>query len=385
MIIGQPNIKLGNAPQYAYNYFIMSDQRKSNPIRESNSEKKESYAIVLPCDQDQFGSFISGLLGKAQTIEKLFYGIFEITKHHIEDIFHLVDQRVKQQNEATLVQFIVKLLYDDNSSVLLNSLEDFVHYREVRPIVSAGALLEWTYLIRFADRKFPEKQIIEMRIGTSSEEPHLIHVEDEVHIVSGRSRFSGNHVFIRISHTARTWGVDIESLITGHLKSWFKSESRIKRFLYRKSSSIGLAAGAIFFLLILIGSYINTNQFLNGRIDTAKAILNEQGPTSINQKINFLIDLSIKGQWPRYGIALLMFIVVSVVGSVFLGTWVASLADNRPQSFVLLSAKAESARDDYLKKRARKWQKFILSVIIAIVTGIVGNIIFAYISNRWMK
>src|SRR5258708_6738933 len=92
-----------------------------------------AYSVVLPCAPEDFTEFVSGLLGKAQTIEKVFAGAFEINADDIVNTFHLVNQRVHQQNEASLVQFTVRIVYDDDSSVLLNSLEDFVHYSEIRP------------------------------------------------------------------------------------------------------------------------------------------------------------------------------------------------------------------------------------------------------------
>src|SRR5438874_6392227 len=80
--------------------------------------RDEKYSVVLPCSQDEFGAFVSGLLGKAQTIERVFELTFEIDRESIETFFHLVSQRINQQNTATLIQSSVKIVYDDNSSVL---------------------------------------------------------------------------------------------------------------------------------------------------------------------------------------------------------------------------------------------------------------------------
>jgi hypothetical protein len=123
--------------------------------------------VVLPCPPDQFRDFIAGLLGRAQTIETTIAGPFEVTKHSVENLFHLLAQRLSSQNEATLVQFTARIVYDDNSSVLLNSLEDFLSYNEVKPLISVGLHLSWTYLIKFQNKPFPEKQIVQISFDTA--------------------------------------------------------------------------------------------------------------------------------------------------------------------------------------------------------------------------
>ncbi|ARU48033.1 hypothetical protein [Sulfurospirillum diekertiae] len=110
---------------------------------------QENFAVTLPCNPNDFGAFISGLLGKPQTIEKAFRGTFEVSKDDIINTFYLIEQRIQQQNDAQLVQFTVKILYNDDTSVLLNSIADFEHYTEVRPLESIGVALSWTYLIKF--------------------------------------------------------------------------------------------------------------------------------------------------------------------------------------------------------------------------------------------
>src|SRR6266542_3631248 len=178
----------------------------------------EQYTVVLPVPPDTFRQFVSGLLGKPQTITKVFRDCFEVRTQDIENTFHLVDQRVRQQNEASLIQFIVRITYDDGSSVLLNTLEDFLHYKEIHPLVSTGVVLSWTYLIRFPEKTVPEKQEIEvtMLADPRQGEARVLHLEELRFFPP--SLYFGGQIDIRIAHTARTWGADIEALLTGHIK-----------------------------------------------------------------------------------------------------------------------------------------------------------------------
>src|SRR5690349_5916699 len=89
-------------------------------------EREDKFSVILPCSQDEFGAFVSSLLGKPQTIEKVLEVTFEINRDHIETVFHLVSQRIAQQNTATLIQSSTKIVYEDSSSVVLNSFQDFV-------------------------------------------------------------------------------------------------------------------------------------------------------------------------------------------------------------------------------------------------------------------
>ena len=145
--------------------------------REKPSPQPQA-VVVLPCGPEEFREFISGLLGKPQTINKGFRGSFEIQKQDIENLHHLIIQRVTQQNEATLIQFTARIIFDDHSSVLLNSLSDFLHYNEVRPISSTDVHLTWSFLVRFLDRDAPEKQDIEISFLTHTGPPFVFFEED---------------------------------------------------------------------------------------------------------------------------------------------------------------------------------------------------------------
>ncbi len=131
-------------------------------------------AVVLPCSPDQFREFIAGLLGRPQTIEGFVDGPFEVTKQNVENLHHLIDQRILSQNEATLVQFTARVEYDNNSSVLLNSLRDFLSYNEVKPLKSSALHLSWTYLMKFPMKDFPEKQVIQISFKSDTANRRLI-------------------------------------------------------------------------------------------------------------------------------------------------------------------------------------------------------------------
>ena len=336
------------------------------------------YGVVLPCEPEQFGEFISGLLGKPQTIEKSIHGIFEISRQDVVNTFHLVDQRIHQQNDASLVQFTVRMLYDDDSSILLNSLADFEHYTEIRPIASIGVVLSWTYLIQFKNKRVPEKQEINLSFRSDDSENGTFIVDDGFVVMRSLRWYGPTGIFLRIHHTERTWGVDIESLLTGHVKTLFKNPAETEKLIYRHSEAIGLSTGILFFLGAITGVFLTSSRFIESYLEKVHALAGDATNNAevLSSKLDFLIEVISTGVWPRFIFAVVVFLVISLILSIVLGIWVGSKANNKPASYVLLSKAAEERRTKRMNKLRRDWFMFSASIAASIVTGIVSNIIF---------
>lgn len=343
--------------------------------------KQDEYAIVLPCDPGDFRDFVSGLLGKPQTIRKSFAGPFDISRDDIENFYHLVLQRVTQQNDATLIQFSVRVVYDDNSSVLLNSIEDFHHYNEIRPIASLAAHASWSFLVTFQDRNVPEKQQIDVSFDCSRTGPFI--EEDMPVVIYSGDR--GGVISFRIQHTARTWGADIEALLTGHIQTLIHKPAPLRSWVARHSEGVGLIAGSSFFVAALASSIYSTQRFLHERTAAVKvlAALDPSNPATTAKKVDHIIDLMASGMWPRFFYFLGFFLLIAFVVAVLLGIWVGNSAGKEPPSFVILSKQAEERKRRLLAKDKNAWLTFLASIVTAIVTGIVGNFLFAYYFQGW--
>lgn len=355
-----------------------NDKSNEDNIVPSDASGSGSYSIVLPCDTEQFGEFVSGLLGKPQTISKMIHGIFEIEHQDIINTFHLVDQRIHQQNDSSLVQFTVKILYDDDSSILLNSLPDFEHHHEIRPIASIGVILSWTYLITFKNKNVPEKQIIDISFRSDDNESGTFVSEDGYIISKSRRWYGPTGIFIRIEHTERTWGVDIESLLTGHVKTLFKNPGETESFIYHNSVEIGLTTGILFFLGAITGVYLTSSNFIKSYLVKAQALVTEteNSTTIFSSKLDFLIDIISTGAWPRFIFSVIVFLVISLIFSIILGVWVGTKANSKPASYVLLSKAAKDKKIIDISKLRRDWFMFSVSIVASIIAGIASNIIF---------
>jgi len=343
----------------------------------------DKYAIVLPCNQKDFGEFISGLLGKPQVIERSFKGTYELDQSDIENTYHLVEQRVHQQNEAVLIQFVVKVYYDDNSSVQIDSLNDFILYREVRPLVPIAVGLTWIYMIKFRDKTAPEKQVIDLSFGFPFRQ---FYDEAPPSVIRKIRQDASSRVRLQISHTARTWGTDIEALLSGHVKTLFKSENKWQRLITKYSEQIGLSFGILFFVIALIGGYIISRQIATNQLSMVNQFLSGkfQADTIVTDKLDFLLKEYAKGTWARFYFAFIWYIIVTFIGSILFGTWVGATADNESSSFLLFTQKGKDAHEEYLCHRKHIWGWFILGMVTSVTTGILANFIFALISHRWL-
>jgi hypothetical protein len=136
----------------------MSDKTLRQP-------EEHNYGVVLPCSPEMFSDFISRLLGKPQTISGYVRGFFEINRDDIANMFYLLDQRISQQNDAHLIQFSILIVYNDDTTVLINSIDEFVKYAEVRPRESIGFQLSWTYLIKFIEEMFQRSRQLRFLFG----------------------------------------------------------------------------------------------------------------------------------------------------------------------------------------------------------------------------
>jgi hypothetical protein len=336
---------------------------------------QQTYAIALPCAPEDFSKFIGSLLGKPQTISDYEGGVFELRREDLINSYHLVAQRVMQQNEAHLIQFIVRLVFDDGSSVLLNSLDDFTTYNEVRPIVVTQAHLSWSFLVQFRDRSHPEKQEIDLSFMTHAPGAIALSDSDDASFVPMARLVRGGRIFFRIRHTARTWGADIESLLSGHAKHLILPQPRLREFARLHSGTIAVAIGLLFFVSTIAVCLFSADRIAAEQLNTIASLLQKSG--AFDLKLNRLLQLAADGFWGKYFFSVLIFIIFSFVTSIVLGIWAGSTADARKPSYILLTKKSEQhkiAEDHSYKLR---WLSFLASIAGSIATGIISNILFA--------
>lgn len=314
-------------------------------------KEEQAGQVALPFNEEQFKDFIVSLLGKPQTITKRFRGSFDIEKNEIIGLYNLLDQRITQQNDSKLIQFRATIYYDDNSTTTLTGLEHLLHYNESLPAVSTAIHLTWQYLIKFRDKTTYEKQEISISLLTDIDEP--IEIDDS------NRWFHDQAAQFRIQHTARTWGADIDALLTKHLKTIIKKDNKFVNFFRFNSESV---QNLVAFLLVLITLCFSLYKTLEYRK------LAQFQPDNI-----FWIH--------HYGGLIFIFSITFLIIRISYILLEDFQVFHSP-SFLLLTSESYKQKIKKLTSYKRNWLKYTLTLIGSIALGVISNYIYSYLTGK---
>lgn len=335
------------------------------------NEEKRGH-VTLPVTKEDLSTFVKSLLGRPQSIENSVYGTFEIKIDEIMQIYHLIDQRVSQQNKANLISFVAKITFDDSSSVEMNTIEELRTYNEIRPLASVAINLSWDYLILFPDKTTPEKQNIQLSIFSSSaysQEHDFVYINRWLPDPLRRN----SAINYRIEHTARTWAADIDSLLGKYLKSIIIPLTRIEKVFKKLTNSSNVILGFAIFFSVLFGAYYFSVKKIN-------AIKSSVSQVNLNEKVDLILEQLAFGTWELYFFSVTIFLVIMAVGIIFASDWMSGFYYSKP-SFLLLTKKANDLKLQQSKSLRKGIQKLLLYSMLAIIYGIAANWIFYIIFN----
>ena len=350
----------------AINLFAMSED-----LLHPSSKKYQRGFLTLPFTEDQFRIFIIGLLGRPQTITKRITGVFELHLKDLQNFHDLIGQRIEQQNNGQLVQLTTQIFFNDKSSVLLSSYEELLSYHEIKPVVSIAVKMSWTWLITFTDKKVPEKQEIELTINTASSQN--IVEGDEVPFIPQSGEFR-----MVIQHTARTWGSDIEALLTHQIESIIQPEKKWKKFLHRHSGKVGLFVGSLFFLGSLTSLIYTTHRFIRIQTATVNEFIGNAG-ANVSSKIDYLLNFFATDSENNLVIPSMVYLTFSILLSIVFGLWIEVLADNYPKSYLILTHESVKAHHIGKKNNRSKLRWFLISLLLSIATGVAANYVYDWL------
>lgn len=338
----------------------------------SNQQEIEKYNVVLPCAPKDFGRFVSSVLGKPQKIERRLNNAFKLDRKDVSNIYQLLETRIDEQNDASLIQFTSNITYDNNSSHEIDGLDGFIGYTEVEPLVSQGVTLSWTFLIKFKNSDFPEKQTIFISFNTLSysnrgEASRLFSMDSRV-----------PQIVISIEHTNRTWGADIESLLMGYVTNTFIQVPPLRSFVNKNSIFAGILATATLIGISLYGANLATSRYFANLENKYSGIRTEfsLSGSSVERKLDFLASYVFEGTWYTFQENLTGFTIISLVLAAFFGLVVFALSENKPASHVLLTEKSYKRKALHEKAENRGWMNFLIGIVVSITTGVMSSIIF---------
>lgn len=349
--------------------------------------------VTLPCTPEHFAEFIAGLLGRPQTISRRFRLLFSVDRTELESLHHLVVHRVGQQNEATLVQFSAVITFDDDSSVRINSFDEFLRYNEVRPLRSTAVLMNWVFLIKFHDRRYAEKQEISIRFMTAEfnkrSSPFYLDIPLPSEHTSYHHGFyaQGGLIEVNINYTARTWGNDVDSILKAHIESMGRSDSPPVGFIVRHSDALGFWIGLIMFIIGLAGLYLYSQRVDEARDAQIMEVLSSGREDSviILEALRILLTRQVLLGEDVFGVGLIILGgVACLVLAVLLGIATASTAFGLARSsHVILTRRAEMRAEELQLGYRRKVFAFVAVQAVNVLVGLLMVFLGSTISAYW--
>lgn len=352
-----------------------------------NFRENSDISITIPCSQADLGDFISSLLGKKQVISRLSFGTFCIDYDEIENFAHLIQQRIKDQNDYRLVSTIISVGYNDSSSIEHHSLEEMKKYSELRPVIPVRVSMTMIYLIKFQDRKMPEKQQIEIDFMFTSDlrfyddenyGGYGFISDDEIIGTPYSSPYNGSGAIgFRISHTSRTWGVDIENLLISHITSILKSNEKWRRIVRRWRSLVSdVLAIFTFSWVVWIFASLIASFSVSVYNDSMGKFSNATEGDKITVGLEIMINHTIMGVEKIQSLGPILAGTLAVTFAILSRVLVRRALSVKEPSFILLSRKARELMPAKIKKYEKRWTRVLLFIFGNIILGVGGNLVY---------
>ena len=346
-----------------------------------------STEILIPCPPAKFGEFIAGLLGRPQILSKDFYGHFEIGFEEILSFHHLIEQRVADQNVATLIECSITTSYADRSSVEVRSVDEFQAYAETRPLVPTRVSITWVYVVMFHGKSVPERQQIDVEISavtTTSLSTEGASVETQSFLTDAYFGLQDHTGFVRtrISHTSRSWGLDILNLITTQTETFLQNDcTSLRGIIRRYSTEIGTVSFLPIFAACMTGGVFLLDHLQQPLLKQYKNLQNSKviNEASIKSRIDFIFGSFNTTHTTIVSTATLLYVIISIVVSIFIAMQIANFTNIKTPSFILLTQKSRDARSRKHRSIRLDTIIFFASFLLNVVIGVVAAIIFAKI------
>lgn len=318
------------------------------PKRSSSvAHHEERIGIVLPCEVSKFGEFISGLLGRKQTIEGSEQGTFEIEQRDIINTFNLIHQRVEAQNTASLAAFSLKVIYNNGNSVTHNTIPSFESHHPIEPCHPIEVVLHLTYLVEFKGSTVPEKQSIEVSFTCYShpwKDPR-----PRRYVMEGAIEY-------RIEYTERTWGSDLASIVANHARTLVHKSGGFRSWITDNNDQLA-RYGAAVLAVASIGAW---------------ACVTSSNSEALAASVSSMIQY---GAWSLLVMsalaALLWGIAYTFENYVFLGS----------SSFLVL---VDRDRKHVAKRRKRQRQQYLIAIsawVMAVAGSVVASFIYSHLAG----
>lgn len=336
----------------------------------------ENEVISLQVHKSALVPLIEKVLGGEQEIKKTYESNFCMDKSWLIQTYHMIDQRIKSQNNGDQVAFRFKIKLEDGTERTLNDESQFLSFQETYNSDILGVSLNLRYLVGFAGDDIKKIQTINIKISKEIEHKNTSKSRSLGLIVNSIS--SINKIEILVETTQRTFGDDIINMFDNETSKILRKTTTFEsvRFLLSLLSIILIMSTTVLYKekigsIIFNGTLTNIeNSFHSKTTPTVQAIYEK-----INTLFEYIVERgSISIMEPFFG-----FIYVSL--SLLLCFFILILSIPQNKSFIIYNETSKNMSDLYNKKKGRV-TKFI---ILLVITPILINLSSTYIINLISK
>lgn len=355
---------------------------QNTEIAVGNEDGTEMGHVRLPVAHKDLKDFVVGLLGRPQIVRRTIRQPFRVGNGEVLSLHDALYQRVERQNGAQLVRFISVIGLEDGSSIELNGINAITTHNEIKPVSVTSLVLEWVYLLQFPDKPAPEKQVVTVIFNAQGLQHRLLKGLLTIDLTMSDEMVPRGSMHVRLAHTERTWGADIDSLLDAKLRGFRRRPTRSQTALREWAGWIGLGTSATFLVGSVAGGFWATHKFGQIRQEAIAAQLQalpQDTIPALASRVDLLVAASASGAWSRHYLYLAVFLAISSIAAVVVGIWCWSKASYSPDSFILFSNQSKEDLNEALREEARTTRSFLITVAVSVVCGVLGNYCFYWL------
>lgn len=373
---------------YVRQIFLQSN--KSYVMRDNGALEHmpdgEEVALSLPIKKKDLGAFISGLLGQQQSIERDIEAKFDIDHAWVVNLHETINQRIYQQADAHLTDFTAVIYFENGLKRTFTSFAAFKTYSETKKQIPVGIKIIWIYLVQFPKKQYPEKQQI-----TFSAQIHTKNISEVktsknrlefliLDTITGESERSSLNY--QIDHTERTWGDDIETIISNQVDEVIRG-NQFKDALFDISrltlTLIILLFSFIYPVYSIYSSTYHKSQIMTEAMTNYLSLSHNlvNSIDGVNKKLDAVANMiQIVGKRDEIsGLLMLMLFAGPPISIILL-----RLTRKKTYSFLVFSKESERNRASKLEQEKRSTWILVGSFCLSVLAGIVGNYGFAWLN-----
>lgn len=263
----------------------MREGTRMDKIGPSISEEDKNVLITIP--KSRMSDFLGDVLKSKRTISKVFPVQYNLKKEHVIDMINVINHRIKEQNNAEMIDVDIDVFFDDGSSRNYVTVSQFQTIDDNLSAISVAILVKISYLMRFHDDDNISKQ--EILIGANSNNAGSLRNPLKLTLDSS--------IRIMVRTNSFTWAEDVINHFSNYIKGRFSARGFVVNLIHLLY--LNRLYSNFTFLFIFLGSIVVATYSFGRGIDmptaSSQAIEKYIGGESliaVNKKIDYLIEVS---------------------------------------------------------------------------------------------